>query len=160
MRQNLRMADLVLDFPIRSDKLRMSVQASELICRFQSNFQAIDIYQTEMFGKVLMLDGHIQLTEFDERAYHESLVQIPLLSIEGPKTALVVGGGDGRFARALQAHFDRADRHGRNRCRGCRGEPTLYAGAERRRVRRSARESVYPGRFSFPQGKHPAGSTI
>src|SRR3954469_12736883 len=104
LRQNLAMTDLVLDFPIRSDKLRMSVRASELLCRYQSNFQAIDIYQTEVFGKVLMLDGHIQLTEFDERAYHESLVQIPLMSIDQPKTALVVGGGDGGVLRELCKH--------------------------------------------------------
>jgi spermidine synthase len=88
------MPEQVLDFPIRSNKLRMSVLASEHICH----------RKTELFGKVLMLDNHIQLTEFDERAYHESLVQLPLLSIEAPRSALVVGGGDGGVLRELCKH--------------------------------------------------------
>lgn len=95
---------MVLDFPIRGDKLRMSVLATEHLCHRKTNFQSIDIYQTEVFGKVLMLDNHIQLTDFDERAYHESLVQIPLLSLDQPKSALVVGGGDGGVLRELCKH--------------------------------------------------------
>jgi len=50
------------------------------------------------------LDGHIQLAELDERAYHECLVHIPLLSIREPKKALVVGGGDGGVLRELLKH--------------------------------------------------------
>jgi spermidine synthase len=70
----------------------------------QTEFQTIDIYDTEAFGKVLTLDGHIQLTELDEAAYHEYLVQVPLLSIDQPKTALVVGGGDGGVLREICKH--------------------------------------------------------
>lgn len=70
----------------------------------QTDFQKIDILDTDVFGKALLLDGHIQLTDFDERAYHESLVQIPAMSVPELKNALVVGGGDGGVIRELCRH--------------------------------------------------------
>lgn len=95
---------LKIEFPIRSDKLTMTVKADRLVCSVKSPFQQIDVYETEVFGKVLLLDGHVQLSTFDEAAYHESLVWIPLLNIKKPLTALVVGGGDGGVIRELCRH--------------------------------------------------------
>jgi len=93
-----------LRIPIRSDKLGMDVQVRGAIANVETEFQRIDIVDTEVFGKVLLLDGHVQLSTMDERAYHESLVQIPLLNQNQPKTALVVGGGDGGVIRELCRH--------------------------------------------------------
>lgn len=93
-----------LDFPIRGDRLSMSVRIRDRVFQRVTEFQHIEIVDTDMFGKVLLLDGHIQLTEFDERAYHEALVQVPLLSMDSPKSALVIGGGDGGVVRELCRH--------------------------------------------------------
>lgn len=93
-----------LTFPIRSDKLTMTASVLEHLLHRVTEYQTIDIYETEVYGRVLMLDNHIQLTELDERAYHESLVQIPLLSMNAPKSALVIGGGDGGVLRELARH--------------------------------------------------------
>ena len=93
-----------LTVPIRSDKLSLSVQVKEHLSHRKTDFQTIDIYDTEAFGKVLTLDGHIQLTELDEGAYHEYLVQVPLLAMESPQSALVVGGGDGGVLREICKH--------------------------------------------------------
>jgi spermidine synthase len=90
-----------LVFPIRGEKLSVNVQVKECIFHLRTKFQEIDIYDSEVFGRILLLDGHIQLTEFDEHAYHESLVQIPLMALDAPKAALVVGGGDGAVVREL-----------------------------------------------------------
>ena len=90
-----------LQFPIRSDKLSMTTKIQRVVHHEKTPFQTIDILDSEVFGKMLLLDGHIQLTEFDEHAYHEALVQIPLLSMASPKKALVVGGGDGGVLREL-----------------------------------------------------------
>lgn len=97
------MADL-LEFPIRGRKLFMTVEVKARLTDRTSAFQRIEIMETEAFGRMLLLDGHIQLTELDERAYHESLVQIPLLSMTEPRTALVVGGGDGGVIREIARH--------------------------------------------------------
>lgn len=90
-----------LTFPIRSDKLSMSVLVKDHVAHQKTEFQTIDVYDTEVFGRVLFLDGHVQLAEMDEHAYHESLVHIPLNSIDRPRRALVVGGGDGGVLREL-----------------------------------------------------------
>jgi spermidine synthase len=93
-----------LTFPIRSDKLTMTASVREHLLHRKTEFQAIDILDTDVFGRVLLLDNHIQLTELDEHAYHEALVQIPLLSMPEPKSALVIGGGDGGVLRELAKH--------------------------------------------------------
>lgn len=82
----------------------MSASVVRALFERQTEFQRIEIVETEVFGRVLLLDGHIQLTEFDEHAYHEALVQIPLLSLGAPTSALVVGGGDGGVLRELCRH--------------------------------------------------------
>ncbi|MBL8047144.1 MAG: hypothetical protein JNJ45_00530 [Chthonomonas sp.] len=88
-------------FPIRGEKLSQTVEVRDVIFRGQSPYQSIEIFDTEIFGRMLLLDGHIQLTEFDEKAYHEGLVQIPLMNLDRPSRALVVGGGDGGVIREL-----------------------------------------------------------
>ncbi len=82
----------------------MSASVKEHLHHRKTEFQTIDILDTDVFGRVLLLDNHIQLTELDEHAYHEALVQIPLLSIAEPKSALVIGGGDGGVIRELAKH--------------------------------------------------------
>lgn len=98
---NPTQAETFLTFPIRSDKLTMTVRVTESLCHRKTEFQTIDILQTDAFGRILLLDQHIQLAELDEHAYHEALVHIPLMSVQQPKRALVVGGGDGGVLREL-----------------------------------------------------------
>ncbi len=94
----------VLTIPIRSDKLAMRVATTRSLCSVKTQFQQVDIVDTVAFGRLLLLDGHIQLAMLDEKAYHESLVQIPLLSMSNPKRALVIGGGDGGVIREITKH--------------------------------------------------------
>lgn len=97
------MAD-VLTYPIRSDKYTMSVAVRLRLCDHQSQFQRIEVVDTDAFGRILLLDGHVQLAELDEMAYHEALVHIPLFAVENPKRALVIGGGDGGVLREIARH--------------------------------------------------------
>lgn len=90
--------------PIRSDKLQMSFSVTRELCNVQTDFQNVTILETEVFGKALLLDGHIQLTDFDEAAYHECLVQIPALNLPKFERALVIGGGDGGVIREICKH--------------------------------------------------------
>lgn len=90
-----------LRIPIRSDKLGLDVLVERTVAHVKTDFQTIDIVDTSAFGRILLLDGHVQLASLDEHAYHEALVQIPLLNLNQPKTALVIGGGDGGVLREL-----------------------------------------------------------
>lgn len=92
---------MTLTYPIRSDKLTMTVSVREHLASVRSDFQQIDVYDTEAFGRVLTLDGHVQLATLDEAAYHESLVHVCGLNVPEVKRALVVGGGDGGVVREL-----------------------------------------------------------
>lgn len=98
------MSRQVLDFPIRSDKLRMTASIKAHLASHKSAFQQIDIYDTDVFGRMLFLDNHVQLAEMDEAAYHETLVHPALMAQENPTRALVVGGGDGGVIREICKH--------------------------------------------------------
>ncbi len=66
--------------------------------------QHIQIFETESFGKMLVLDGKIQLTEGDEAFYHEMLVHPVMITHRRPKKVLIIGGGDGGAAREALKH--------------------------------------------------------
>ncbi|XP_026442567.1 spermidine synthase-like, partial [Papaver somniferum] len=56
------------------------------------------------YGKALVLDGIVQLTEKYECAYQEMISHLPLCSIPSPKNFLVIGGGDGGVLREISRH--------------------------------------------------------
>jgi len=95
------MPDQFLRYPIRGQKFSYSIETRRHLLSRKTDFQQIDVYDTEAFGKVLTLDGHVQLSSLDEHAYHESLVHIPLMSLSTRKRALVGGGGDGGVLREI-----------------------------------------------------------
>jgi len=70
----------------------------------QSPFQKIEVIRTAAFGKALVLDGRIAITEGDEAAYHEMLVHVPMCSHPKPQNVLLLGGGDGAAVRELLKH--------------------------------------------------------
>lgn len=78
----------------------------KLLESHRSQFQKIDIYDTISFGKMLVHDDVIMLTEFDEAHYHEMIVH-PALSVHPePRKVLVIGGGDGGTLREVLKHKD------------------------------------------------------
>jgi len=70
----------------------------------KTKFQEVFIFESPGFGKVLILDGIIQLAQSDEFIYHEVITHIPLLSHKNPRRMLVVGGGDGGVLREALKH--------------------------------------------------------
>lgn len=94
----------MLYIPTRSDKLGLQVEVRSVVLDVQTEFQRVQVIDTLTLGRVLLLDGHVQLSELDEHAYHESLVHVPLCSAGEARRALVVGGGDGGVIRELCRH--------------------------------------------------------
>lgn len=70
----------------------------------QSDFQRIEVYETDAFGRLLTLDGLVMLTERDEFVYHEMLAHPALCLHPNPRRALVIGGGDGGTVREILRH--------------------------------------------------------
>jgi len=67
----------------------------------QSPFQRIDVVETDMWGKCLVLDGHMQSTENDEFCFHEAIIHPVLLAHPNPRTVFVGGGGEGATIREV-----------------------------------------------------------
>ena len=64
-----------------------------------SPYQKIDIFESEDYGKVLVLDGLVMITERDEFIYHEMLTHPAMRIHPNPQSILIIGGGDGGTAR-------------------------------------------------------------
>jgi spermidine synthase len=60
----------------------------------QSPYQQIEIYATETFGNLMVIDGSIMLTSRDNFFYHEMMSHPALFSHPAPKRICIVGGGD------------------------------------------------------------------
>ncbi len=81
-----------------------SFEIESVLYNKKSKFQQIEVYQTRHHGRMLVLDGIVQLTEFDEFAYHEMLTHIPMFAHPNPESVLVIGGGDGGVLREIGRH--------------------------------------------------------
>ncbi|RSK28989.1 polyamine aminopropyltransferase [Bacillus sp. HMF5848] len=70
----------------------------------QTDFQKLDMVETEEFGNMLILDGMVMTTQKDEFVYHEMVAHVPLFTHPNPENVLVVGGGDGGVIREVLKH--------------------------------------------------------
>jgi spermidine synthase len=84
--------------------IQYSYEVSRILYRQKSKFQDIMVFENPFFGKVLVLDGVVQLTERDEFFYHEMLVHVVMNAHPGPKKVIVIGGGDGGTVREVLKH--------------------------------------------------------
>lgn len=85
-------------------KVFQGFEYSQILVEKETAYQSIAIYQTDLLGKVLVLDGIVQTTEADEFIYHEMLAHTALFSVDHPQRILVVGGGDGGTVREALKH--------------------------------------------------------
>ncbi len=74
------------------------------LARVQSDFQDIAIFESETHGRVMVLDGVIQITEGDEFVYQEMLTHVPLLAHGAAEHVLIIGAGDGGVLRRVLLH--------------------------------------------------------
>ncbi|XP_024399842.1 spermidine synthase 2 isoform X3 [Physcomitrium patens] len=81
-----------------------SLKVEKVLFEGKSDYQDVVVFESATYGRVLVLDGVIQLTQRDECAYQEMITHLPLCSIPNPKKVLVVGGGDGGVLREIARH--------------------------------------------------------
>ncbi|MCI4626833.1 MAG: polyamine aminopropyltransferase [Candidatus Magnetoovum sp. WYHC-5] len=73
----------------------------KVLYRGKSKFQDIAVIENKFFGKMLLLDSVVQVTERDEFFYHEMLTHVVLSAQPNPKKVAVIGGGDGGVVREV-----------------------------------------------------------
>ncbi len=76
----------------------------EILCSHRTEYQQLLIFRSRYFGKVLVLNGVVQLTERDEHFYHEMLTHVALHAHPHPADVLIIGGGDGGSLREVLKH--------------------------------------------------------
>ena len=74
------------------------------VVRERSAFQEILIVETASHGRVLLLDGVVQITETDEYAYQEMIAHVPLIQHGSAQDVLIIGAGDGGVLRRVLQH--------------------------------------------------------
>lgn len=81
--------------------VKLSIRVDRQLYSGQSEFQQIEVFESPEFGRFLVLDGYIMLTEKDEFIYHEMIVHVPMAVHPEVKKVLVIGAGDGGAVREL-----------------------------------------------------------
>ncbi|HXE04187.1 MAG TPA: polyamine aminopropyltransferase, partial [Methyloceanibacter sp.] len=83
---------------------RIRLKADGVLFDSETEHQQLIILETPEFGRVMMLDGVIQLASKDEFVYHEMMSHVPLFAHGRARKALIVGGGDGGVLREALKH--------------------------------------------------------
>lgn len=77
-----------------NNDFKASYKVTKVLYEDKSPFQEVGIIDTELFGRVLVLDGIVQTTTLDGHIYNEMISHIPIAYHPDPKSILVIGGGD------------------------------------------------------------------
>lgn len=80
------------------------IEIEKVIYQGKSPYQKIEIFKTKELGKILVLDGRVQLSTKHEFVYHEMLIQPAMFYHPNPKVILIIGGGDGGSLREVIKH--------------------------------------------------------
>jgi len=86
------------------DIYKMSYKIKEKLYSKKSDFQKVEVYDTDYLGRILLNDDLLMTSERDEFVYHEMISHVPLFAHPEPKKVLVIGGGDGGTVREVLKH--------------------------------------------------------
>jgi spermidine synthase len=84
--------------------LRMSYRADKVLHEERTGHQHLVLFEQPFFGKMLMLDGAVQITARDEFIYQEMMAHVPLFAHGHARDVLIVGGGDCAIAKEVLKH--------------------------------------------------------
>ena len=91
-------------YTVKGSKAFQGFEINKTLFEGKSEYQDVSIYENDSLGRILTLDGIIQITECDEFVYQEMMTHVPLFSHENPKNVLIIGGGDGGILREALRH--------------------------------------------------------
>ncbi|SDZ83727.1 spermidine synthase [Desulfuromusa kysingii] len=87
-----------------SDNVGITIKTTKTLFSGKSQYQQLDIVETLEFGRMMLLDGLVMVTERDEFIYHDMITHPALFTHPNPKKVLVIGGGDGGSIREIMKH--------------------------------------------------------
>ncbi|MFU8813002.1 MAG: polyamine aminopropyltransferase [Balneolaceae bacterium] len=87
-----------------NEQTGLTIGLKKLLFSVQSEFQLVEVYETDTWGNLMTIDGMVMLSEKDEFVYHEMIAHTALFTHPEPKRVLIIGGGDGGTAREVLKH--------------------------------------------------------
>jgi len=84
-----------------TENVKFSIKIKKQLYSEKSKYQEIDILDSYEFGRILVIDGCVMVTEKDEFIYHEMIVHVPMNVNPKIKNVLLIGAGDGGALREL-----------------------------------------------------------
>ena len=87
-----------------TEDVKLSLRVKKHLVSEKSAYQKIDVFETPEFGRVLVLDGNIMLTERDEFIYDEMITHVPMAVHPNITDVLVIGIGDGGVIKELSRY--------------------------------------------------------
>jgi spermidine synthase len=85
-------------------KFSVEYKIEDILFEEKSDYQLVQVFKTKNFGNMLVIDNDVQLTESDERNYHEMIAHVPINYFNRYINVLIIGGGDGGTAREVLKH--------------------------------------------------------
>ena len=85
----------------QTENMKLDLRISDILLNKDTEYQHIMVADTEEYGRIMVLDGAIQITERDEFCYHEMMAHVAMCSHPEPSRVLIVGGGDGGILREI-----------------------------------------------------------
>ncbi|WP_367714741.1 polyamine aminopropyltransferase [Nitratireductor sp. GISD-1A_MAKvit] len=86
------------------DGVSVVFDVDDVLYEESTGHHRLSLIQNTVFGKLLMLDGAVQVTSRDEFMYHEMLAHVPLAAHDNPASVLIIGGGDCGLAEEVLKH--------------------------------------------------------
>jgi len=81
-----------------------SLKIKQKLHEEQSEFQHLEIYETETFGNLMVIDGCTMVSTRDNFFYHEMMSHPALFTHPNPKRVWIIGGGDCGTLREVLKH--------------------------------------------------------
>jgi len=81
-----------------------SLKIKQKLHEEQSEFQHLEIYETETFGNLMIIDGCTMVSTRDNFFYHEMMSHPALFTHPNPKRVWIIGGGDCGTLREVLKH--------------------------------------------------------
>lgn len=91
---------------VSDEGVAFSLRTKKRLHAEQSTYQCIEIYETAHWGRLMVIDGCVMLTERDNFLYHEMMAHPALFTHAGPRAVLIIGGGDCGTLQEVLRHPD------------------------------------------------------
>lgn len=83
-----------------------SIKVTSKLEEVQSAYQRIEIFDTEWFGRLMVIDGCTMVSDRDNFLYHEMMTHPVLYTHPDPKRVWIIGGGDCGSLREVLRHSE------------------------------------------------------